>query len=55
LDAESAHRPAALVNCPTAVTFHIVPPSAKLARPADFTSASHHIDVIEVFAARVRS
>ena len=39
-----------LVILPGGVTFHIVPPSAKLALGSQARSHSHHIDVLEVFS-----
>ena len=49
---QSVGRSADLVNLPDCVTFHIVPPWAKLWRQFACTFTSHHIDVLEVFPVR---
>jgi hypothetical protein len=49
LDAEERRRSAVLVNSRIAVTFHIVPPSAKIKLLFVAMLSTHHIDVPRFF------
>jgi hypothetical protein len=55
MDAEKLDLLARLVIFPTAVTFHIVLPSAKLAPPVRAGPAVYLLDVFEVFPLTLRS
>jgi hypothetical protein len=55
VDAEKLDFLACLAISPTAVTFHIVLPSAKLAQPVRPGPAVYLLDVFEVFRLTLRS